>query len=317
MPLDEFDIIKKYFDIGTIKNSQVVLGRGDDCAIIAPLDGQEICLSTDTMNEDVHFLSSLPGSVVASRVAAANLSDLAAMGADPYACLLAVTLNVVNENWLDQFSDTLFSILERYSCPLIGGNVSKGKKLSITMTVLGSIPAGKAIVRSTARTGDGIYVTGSLGDAKGGLEILRSGKKQDYLVSRYCHPTPRIEEGKALRALASSMIDVSDGLIADLGHLCSASHLGAELDINSLPISRYLKEEVGEELAYRTALSDSDDYELCFTIPKRLEDEIKRLDWRSLAPVTKIGTMIPGDQIKVLSQDGSIIEIEQLGYKHF
>jgi thiamine-monophosphate kinase len=317
MPLDEFDIIKKYFDIGTIKNSQVVLGRGDDCAIIAPLDGQEICLSTDTMNEDVHFLPSLPGSVIASRVVAANLSDLAAMGANPYGCLLAVTLNEINENWLDQFSDTLFLNLERYSCPLIGGNVSKGPKLSITMTVLGSIPAGKAILRSSARAGDGIYVTGSLGDAKGGLDVLRSGKNQDYLVSRYCYPTPRIEEGKALRGLASSMIDVSDGLLADLGHLCNASHIGAELDITSLPISRQLREEVGEELACRLALSDSDDYELCFTIPKRLEDEIKRLDWSSLAPVTKIGTMIPGKNIKVLSEEGSIIEIEQLGYKHF
>ena len=317
MPLDEFDLIKKYFDIGTIKNTSVVLGPGDDCAILAPLDGKEICLSTDTMNEDVHFLSFLPGSVIASRVVAANLSDLAAMGADPYACLLAVTLNEVNENWLDQFSAAIFSILKDHSCPLIGGNVSKGQKLSITMTVLGSIPVGKAIVRSGARTGDGVYVTGSLGDAKGGLEMLRSGKKQDYLVSRYCHPTPRILEGMALRELASSMIDVSDGLLADLGHICSASHLGAELDINSLPISSYLKEEVGEELAYRFALSDSDDYELCFTIPKRLEDEMKRLDWSSLVPFTKIGTMIPDKNIKVLSEDGSIIEIEQLGYKHF
>ena len=185
------------------------------------------------------------------------------------------------------------------------------------MTVLGSIPVGKAIVRSSARTGDGIYVTGSLGYAKAGLEVLKSGKKQDYLVSRYCHPTPRIGEGIALRQLASSMIDVSDGLLADLGHICTASHLGAELDINSLPISSYLKEEVGEGLAYRFALSDSDDYELCFTIPKRLEDEMTRLDWSSLAPVTKIGTMIPEKNIKVLSEDGSIIEIEQLGYKHF
>ena len=199
MPLDEFDLIKKYFDTGTIKNTSVVLGPGDDCAILAPLDGQEICLSTDTMNEDVHFLSSLPGSVIASRVVAANLSDLAAMGADPYACLLAVTLNEVNENWLDQFSAAIFSILKDHSCPLIGGNVSKGQKLSITMTVLGSIPVGKAIVRSGARTGDGVYVTGSLGDAKGGLEMLRSGRKKDYLVSRYCHPTPRILEGMALR----------------------------------------------------------------------------------------------------------------------
>ena len=317
MPLDEFDLIKKYFDTGTIKNTNVVLGPGDDCAILAPLDGQQICLSTDTISEDIHFLSSLSGGVIASRAVAANLSDLAAMGADPYACLLAVTLNEVNENWLDQFSDTIFSILQRYSCPLIGGNVSKGPKLSITMTVLGTIPSGKAIVRSGARTGDGIYVTGALGDAKGGLEVLRSGKKQDYLVSRYCHPTPRIEEGRALRELASSMIDVSDGLLADLGHLCSASNLGAELDISSLPISSHLKEEVGEELAYKFALSDSDDYELCFTIPKRLEGEMKRPDRISLAPVTKIGTMIPGNNIKVLSEDGSTIEIEQLGYKHF
>ena len=112
MPLDEFDLIKKYFDIGTIKNTNVVLGPGDDCAILAPLDGQQICLSTDTISEDVHFLSSLSGGVIASRAVAANLSDLAAMGADPYACLLAVTLNEVNENWLDQFSDTIFSILK-------------------------------------------------------------------------------------------------------------------------------------------------------------------------------------------------------------
>tara|TARA_B100001093_G_scaffold250098_1_gene239573 strand:- start:648 stop:1601 length:954 start_codon:yes stop_codon:yes gene_type:complete len=317
MPLTEFELIKKYFNSVTLENSNVVLGPGDDCAILAPINGQEICLSTDTMNEDVHFLGSMPGDVIASRVIAANLSDIAAMGADPSACLLAVTLDEVNEIWLDQFSRAIFSNLRHYCCPLIGGNVSKGPKISITMTVLGSIPAGKALVRSNANAGDGIYVTGFLGDSKVGLELLRSGKNQDYLVSRYCHPTPRIEEGKALRNLASSMIDVSDGLLADLGHLCTASDLGAELDLSSIPVSGYLQEEVGKELAFRFALSDSDDYELCFTVPKRLENEMNNVERSDLAPITKIGTMIPGNQIKVLSEDGSIIEIEQPGYKHF
>ena len=317
MPLDEFGLIKKYFHVGTIENSNVVLGPGDDCAILAPISGQEFCLSTDTMNEDVHFLGSMSGDLIASRVVAANLSDIAAMGADPSACLLAVTLNQVNEIWLDQFSNAIFSALRRYSCPLIGGNISKGPKLSITMTVLGSIPAGKAIVRSNANAGESIYVTGSLGDAKAGLERLRSGKNQDYLVSRYCHPTPRIEEAKALRDFASSMIDVSDGLLADLQHLCTSSGLGAKLYINNLPISGQLQEAVGRESAFRFALSDSDDYELCFTVPRRLENKMKKVDWSSLAPITKIGAMIPGNQIKVLSKDGSIVDIEQSGFKHF
>ena len=317
MPLNEFEIIEKYFTNSWTNNSSVVIGPGDDCAVLATPPGKEFCFSTDTLNEGVHFLDQSPPDVVASRTVACNLSDIAAMGGDPYGCLLAITLTEVKEPWLRDFSKKLFLLLENYDCPLVGGNISKGAALSLTMTVIGSVPRGKAITRSGARVGDGIYVTGELGDSIKGLELVKSGETDNYLAARYCYPVPRIEEGKALRGIASSMIDISDGLLSDLGHLCTASGLGAEIRLDSLPLSTDLKEICGEDSAIGFALGQSDDYELCFTISKECEEKINYLRNSDLVSVTKIGEMIEEQKLLGLSGDGEYIELQSTGYMHF
>ena len=195
MSTREFSIIERYFkplsNLSQHGNS-VIIGPGDDCAVLRIPDDMELCVSTDTLLEGVHFLPNSPAKVVASRTMAANLSDLAAMGATPYAFLLAMTFPEAREDWLEEFSTTLAEIIELYQVPLVGGNLSKGP-LSLTVTIMGTVPAGSAIKRTGASVGDDIYVTGTLGDAAQGLALLRKGEIDGYLVSRYQFPVARIE----------------------------------------------------------------------------------------------------------------------------
>jgi thiamine-monophosphate kinase len=237
MSTREFSIIERYFkSISNLSQHEntVIIGPGDDCAVLRVPDDMELCVSTDTLLEGVHFLPNSRAKVVASRTMAANLSDLAAMGATPSAFLLAMTFPEAREDWLEEFSTTLAEIIEQYQVPLVGGNLSKGP-LSLTVTIMGTLPAGSAIKRSGASVGDDIYVTGTLGDAAQGLALSRKGAADGYLVSRYQFPTARIAAGRRLRGLANSLIDISDGLVAEIGHLAETDSLGAEIAAWELP----------------------------------------------------------------------------------
>ncbi len=315
MTTNEFDIIDRYFKRLQSDSDSVVIGPGDDCAVLSVPAGEELCVSTDTLIEGVHFPVNSAPEVVIDRTMAANLSDLAAMGAAPFSFVLAITMPSADELWLEGCSAALAENIRKYGIPLVGGNLSKGS-LSLTVTVMGTVPDGQAVTRSGASAGDEVYVTGSLGDAAMGLELLRSGK-EGFLVQRYCSPTPRLEAGMALRGIASSMIDISDGLLAEIGHICEYHSLGAEIIVDTLPISDDLLSAAGEESATRLALHAGDDYELCFTAPADKCDEINAVSDLLDLPITRIGVITDVSGIRARRADGSPVPYFVSGYEHF
>ncbi len=319
MSTREFAIIERYFkslsNLSQHENT-VILGPGDDCAVLRVPDDMELCVSTDTLIEGVHFLPNSQARVVVSRTMGANLSDLAAMGATPYAFLLAMTFPEVKEDWLEDFSITLSEVIEKYQLPLVGGNLSKGP-LSLTVTIMGTVPPGSAIKRSGASVGDDIYVTGTLGDAAQGLALLRKGQAEGYLVDRYQFPQARLEAGQRLRGLAKSLIDISDGLVAEIGHLAEANSLGAEIAAWELPLSKELVESAGQDSAIRMALFSGDDYELCFTADPQDSDEIKAVSDSLDLPMTRIGVVTDDGKIIIRDTKGKPMRFSGAGYEHF
>ena len=315
----EFSIIERYFKpLSNLAQhgSSVIIGPGDDCAVLRIPDDMELCVSTDTLLEGVHFLPNSPAKVVASRTMAANLSDLAAMGATPYAFLLAMTFPEVKEGWLAGFSKTLAGIIERYQVPLVGGNLSKGP-LSLTVTIMGTVPSGLAIKRSGSSVGDDIYVTGTLGDAAQGLALSSQGSADGYLVSRYQFPVARIEAARQLRGLAKSMIDISDGLVAEIGHLAETDSLGAEISAWKLPLSKELIKSTGEDKAISMALFSGDDYELCFTADPADSSKIKAVSLSVDLPMTRVGVVTGDGEIVIKDTKGEPMEFGGAGYEHF
>lgn len=273
MPNGEFSLIARYFGSHRNVRRDVETGIGDDCALLTVPDKQLLAISTDTLVSGIHFLPDIDPADLACKALAVNLSDLAAMGADPAWLTLALTLPQVDEDWLEAFSDSLFERLSYYDMQLIGGDTTRGP-LSMTLGIHGFVPAGRALKRSTAEPGDWIYVTGTPGDSAAGLAILQKSLQvdnaahADYLVGRHLRPTPRILQGQALRGLASSAIDLSDGLASDLLHILNASGCGARINLDNLPLSQALTASVSHEQALHWALSGGEDYELCFTVPE-------------------------------------------------
>jgi thiamine-monophosphate kinase len=316
MSQSEFAIIDRYFKSIAESAADVALGPGDDCAVLDVPTGYQICISTDSLLQGVHFPENAPASVAATRTMGANLSDIAAMGADPHSFLLALTMPSVDEAWLEEFSSTLKSLISLYKVPLVGGNISRGP-LSLTMTILGKLPTGTAVERGGAKVGDDIYVTGTLGDAARGLELFQAGDRESYLAKRYMAPRPRLREGSLVRSLATSMIDISDGLVADLGHICEMSGVGAGIHVSEVPLSAELVEAAGEESATRLALFAGDDYELCFTADRRSSAKIEGLAREAKVPITKIGTVIEGENVLVLDQNNQPLSFGGPGYQHF
>jgi len=319
MSQSEFDIIHRYFSGPSWPLSQdVVLGAGDDCAILNVPGGKELMVSTDTLVEGVHFPMNWDAGLIASRALRVNLSDLAAMGADPLACTLALTLGSAEEIWLQQFSDAFRSLSVEFEIPLVGGNLAKGP-LSITIQVMGTVAAGKGLRRSRAECGDEIYVTGLLGEGAGGLKVIQDQRSESEfadLLMAYCHPHPRLIAGQKLLGLASAAIDVSDGLMADLGHLVRASGVGAQLNFDEVPISENLIKLVGTEQAREMALTGGDDYELCFTAPAELRSQILSTDFGVM--VTRIGKVTAaGAGVTLLDGNGQAIDLAATGYLHF
>ena len=316
--LSEFSLIKKYFEDITTKRSDVILGIGDDCALLKCPEGQELAVSIDTLVEGIHFLPDVDPGSLGHKSLAVGLSDLAAMGATPAWFTLALTLPEVDRQWLAAFSKGLACLAKLHNIALVGGDTSRGP-LSISIQVHGFVNAGDSLRRDGAKKGDLIYVTGSLGDAAGAL-AMKQGKltkgiasevEVDFLYQRLDQPTPRVEIGQVLVGLATAAIDISDGLVADLGHILDKSGVGAALDIKDLPISTALSTLSTE--AKHLALYGGDDYELCFTVSPKHNNQVQK---KMKGQCTRIGTITADDGI-VFFKDKKLIKLSGLGYEHF
>jgi len=316
--LNEFELIGRYFHFSRAAVDGDTLGVGDDCALLALPAGEHLAISTDTLVSGVHFPADAPPGLLAKRALRVNLSDLAAMGADPLGFQLAITLPAVDAEWLNGFSTALAEDALLFNCPLLGGDTTKGA-LAMTLTVLGRVPRNRALLRSGAQAGDLIYVTGTLGDAAAGLHCLQSGQTNDFLLDRYWQPTPRVDVGKALQGLASAALDISDGLLQDVSHLARASGLGAVVDRNAIPLSAAIRAIAAPEQGYSWALFGGDDYELCFTLPPQHRAAMEQAMAAIGVQVTAIGRMVPygGDLVQCLDERGSAVTVEASGYDHF
>lgn len=320
MPLSEFDLIDRYCKNILRDGPEVRCGIGDDAAIVSVPPGQELALSMDTLAAGVHFPPDTVPADIGYKSLAVNLSDMAAMGAEPRWIMLSLTLPQEDpESWLAGFMTGFTALAKQYALSLIGGDLTHGP-LSVTIQVHGLLPSGTAIYRNGARPGDRIYVSGTLGDAGLALEVLNRCRTVDNkfraeILQRLNRPSPRIALGMVLRGLATSAIDISDGLQADLGHILAASHTGAVLDPERLPLSEALR-QLPPVQAWEIALTMGDDYELCFTLPAAVpESEVKRLS--AITPVQCIGEVTAGHGINWQCADSSVFIPAGTGYKHF
>lgn len=296
----------------------VLLGIGDDAALLRVPGGHALVVSTDTLVAGRHFPGDTSAADIGWKSLAVNLSDLAAMGAQPAWVSLALTLPEADADWIDAFADGFFELADLHGIALVGGDTTRGP-LSITLTVHGFVPVDSALRRDGAKVGDDIWVTGTLGDAAGGLAQWRArGIQSAKLRYRLDRPTPRIEVGLALRGLARAAIDVSDGLAADLGHVLAKSGVGAEIDLGRLPVSRTLAEHFPDESSrWQLQLSGGDDYELCFTAAARDALEIEQAMEALAVPATVIGRIGVDAGLRLLTPEGESFVLAQSGFDHF
>ena len=307
--MSEFELIARHFARLGAERGDVRVGVGDDGAVVMPPAARELVMVVDTLVESVHFPRGSPAASIGHRAFAVNLSDIAAMGAEPAWALLALTLPDSDEEWLTQFARAAGDLCRRHGVSLIGGDTTRGP-LSITVTLVGIVPIGVALERKGAQAGDAIFVTGSPGDAAAGLALEQDRlhvvdpMSAQILRDRFLFPTPRCEVGIALRGLASACIDVSDGLGGDLEKLCAASGCGAEIDAAALPVSEALVAAVGRELAREYALTGGDDYELLFCVPASRLGAMTQAMAMGLGPVTRIGRLVSGNGVRVSARGG-------------
>lgn len=370
----EFDLIGLLRARAGAARGDVALGIGDDAAVLVPPPGGQLVACTDTMVAGVHFLPDTPPADLGWKSLAVNLSDVAAMGAEPAWALLALTLPDGDANFVEAFADGFAGLARAHGVALVGGDTTQGP-LSITVTVLGAVPVGTALTRGGAQVGDAVFVTGTLGDAAGGLRLLqdsargnrdrerqhpprrashafaiappflqkgeehlthRSVREEAHprpneggrraapeewgsgpLAGRLRRPTPRIAAGRALRGVATACIDVSDGLVADLGHICDGSGVAAEIGIDALPLSAALAAAFDEATCRELAQAGGDDYELCFTVPEsqvaRIAPAFAALQLR----VTRIGRVVAGAGVRGVDAAGHAVALRGHGWEHF
>jgi thiamine-monophosphate kinase len=318
-PIDEFSLISKYFKELT-SQLNVAVGIGDDAAIIDPTKDHQIAVATDTLVASVHFPEDASAEQIATRALCVNLSDMAAMGAVPKWFTLALSMpkEMVSSAWLKGFSQGLAKVADQYNVSLVGGDTTAGP-LTISITVLGDIPIGQGLCRNGANPGDIIYVSGTLGDGAAALHQLthKDIAHNNRLTKRFYQPRPQIDLGLGLREYASACIDISDGLLADLGHISKASGVSASINSQSVPIHTDLMQQYSKQIT-EWALSGGDDYQLCFTVPLAQQKEFERWARNKNFIVTAIGNMLPLDHnqnyVKVDNQTPSITAG---GYSHF
>lgn len=323
--MGEFDLIAHYF---TRPVQRAALGVGDDCALLVPTPGMQLAVSSDMLVEGRHFFANTNPERLGHKALAVNLSDLAACGARPLACTLALSLPCIDAAWLDPFARGLLALADAHGCELIGGDTTQGP-LNICITVLGEVPAGQALLRSGARVGDDIYASGTLGDARLALEALqgRITLAAPALASarqRLEAPTPRVALGQALRAIARSAIDVSDGLLGDLGHILRASGVGACVDtsktINLIAVSAEdikATGQFGTELLPQCTLAGGDDYELLFTAAPTQRSAVAAAAQASNTPVARIGQIEAAPGLRLINAHGQQVVQRYASFDHF
>jgi thiamine-monophosphate kinase len=316
--IGEFEIISRYFsrDSG---DPDVVVGVGDDAAVLA-IDGLA-AVTVDTLVAGVHFPDDMPSNLLGYRLMAVNLSDLAAMGARPRWATLALTVPSADEGWLRGFSRGLFELADRYGVSLVGGDLTRGP-LTATLQLMGRVERERMLLRGGGNVGDDIYVTGTLGDSSAGIALITErveapeGSAAAALKERFYRPVPRVGAGLALGGIASAAIDVSDGLLADLGHICEASGCGAVLDVEHLPLSAELLSLFPPQAALAHALGGGDDYELCFTAPPSQAEAVEAALEASGTLLRRIGQLVPGESV-MCRRGGEPYVPDVRGYRHF
>jgi thiamine-monophosphate kinase len=319
--MGEFDLIARYFTRPARRNP---LGVGDDCALLQPAPGMQLAVSTDLLVEGRHFLPTVDPRSLGHKSLAVNLSDLAACGAQPLAFTLSLALPRVDEAWLAGFSEGLFALADAHDCELVGGDTTAGP-LTIGITVFGEVPAGQALLRSGARPGDALWVSGTLGDARLALEALRGTITLPQHVfaaarERLDRPTPRVALGLALRGIATSAIDISDGLLGDVGHVLERSGVGAIVDAECAPqllASLRLGLQLPLARVQECAFAGGDDYELAFTAAPAREAEVLAAARQAQVPVTRIGTITAAPGLRVCDAEGRTLAQEFAGFDHF
>jgi thiamine-monophosphate kinase len=316
--MSEFDLIQRYF---TRAAPGAVLGVGDDAALLRVADGMELAVSTDMLVGGTHFLPDSDPFLLGHKALAVNLSDMAAMGAAPRWALLSMSLPEADEAWLQKFSAGFFALADQHGVDLVGGDTTRGP-LNLCVTIMGEVPQGMALRRSGAQAGDDIWVSGKLGDAALALAHLQEKVRlppADFsaCASALHQPEPRIALGLALRGVAHSAIDISDGLLADLGHILECSKRGAGIRFDALPVSPLLRPYLAQETGRHCALAGGDDYELCFTAPVARRSVVESISGKLGLPLSCVGTIVAGSGCTVRAADGGIIHIGESGYDHF
>lgn len=315
--MGEFDLIERYFSRPV---RRAVLGGGDDCALLAPAPGQQLAVSTDLLVEGRHFLSTVPPERLGHKALAVNLSDLAACGAEPVAFTLSLSMPRADDAFLAPFSQGLYALAERAGIELVGGDTTAGP-LTVGITVIGQLPPGQALLRSGARPGHDIWVSGRLGDARLALEVFRGktllpGTLFDEVRRAMELPEPRLELGAALRGLATAAIDLSDGLTGDLGQIMRASGVGATVEVDRIPRSATLAAQ-SETLQLECLLSGGDDYELLFTAPPSRRAAIDDAGRKAGVAVTRIGAIDDQESLRFVGPDGETLTPRARGFDHF
>lgn len=316
--MGEFDLIDRFFKRPVRRNA---LGIGDDCALLSPAAGMQLAVSSDMLVEGRHFLSTVDPSKLGHKALAVNLSDLAACGAKPLAFTLALAMPRAEEAWLEPFSRGLLALADAHGCELVGGDTTRGP-LNICITVFGEVPQGQALLRSGARPGDDIYVSGTLGDARLALEAFRGtlavpADVFELARARMEQPTPRVALGQALRGIATSAIDISDGLLGDLGHVLRQSGVGASIqtELAAALMGAAGRLEADRQLEY--VLAGGDDYELAFTAPPAQREAVQAAATKSGTAVTRIGQIEPGTGIRLLDGQSRPMQNHYGAFDHF
>lgn len=320
MPPSEFSLIRDYLTGLGASREDVRLGVGDDAALLQPPAAQLLAVSTDTLVAGVHFPEDAAVDAIGHKSLAVNLSDLAAMAAEPAWATLSLTLPAPDADWLQAFAGGFDALARQHHVALVGGDLCRGP-LAITVQVTGFVPQGRALRRDGAAVGDHVVVSGCLGDAALGLQVWQGGGRPssgtDFLINRLHRPSPRVQLGLALRGLASAAIDLSDGLASDLDHLLTASGCGAEVALANLPCSEAALRCAGTTAARQAALTGGDDYELCFTVPGWASPALAGIAADTGAPLSVIGRVVEEPGLRLRQADGGLVPVSVRGYQHF
>lgn len=305
--------------------ADIALGIGDDAALLRLPPGEHLVVTMDTLNEGVHFPAESTPFDIGWKTLAVNLSDLAAMGARPAWCTLSLSLPRVDAAWVEDFAEGLFALADRHAIALVGGDTTRGP-LSLSITAMGRVAEAGALRRDGACVGDDVWVTGTLGDAAAALQLWQAGTLAvaseagaafEPLRQRLQRPTPRVQAGLRLVGLASAAIDVSDGLLADLGHVCARSRVGAQVRLAALPASPALRAAFGDEQRHALQCAGGDDYELCFTAAPRHREAVEQAMQFAEVAVTRIGRIVAGEAVVAFDAAGHAWTPPRTGYQHF